>query len=68
MLRIARRLSPPIAPPAPRIALLLLRIECVVRESCCAGAEPGTLELQKLFLQDANSPNIILLQFYNFKT
>ena len=46
----------------------LLRIECVVLESCCAGAEPDTWELQKLVLQDANSPNIIWPQFHNFKT
>jgi hypothetical protein len=43
----------------------LLRIEFVVRESCCAGPEHDTWELQKLLLQRTNSPNITLLQFHN---
>jgi hypothetical protein len=48
----------------------LLRIEFAVRESCCAGPEPDTWELQKLLLQRTNSPNIILLHFHidNFET
>ena len=61
--RPSRRPPPASLSSCAEYARRLLRIECAVRESCCAGAEPDTWELQKLFLQDANSPNIISRKF-----
>ena len=66
--RPLRRTSPASPSSCAEYARHLPRIEFAVRESCCAGPEPDTWELQKLFLQDANSHNIIWLQFHNFET
>jgi hypothetical protein len=66
--RPLRRPSPASLSSCAEYARRLLRIQFVVRESRCAGPEPDTWELQKLLLQRTNSPNIIWLQFHNFKT
>jgi hypothetical protein len=66
--RPVRRPSPASLSTCAEYARRLLRIEFVVRESCCAGPEHDTWELQKLLLQRTNSPNIIWLQFHNFET
>jgi len=63
--RPVRRPSPASLSTCAEYARRLLRIEFVVRESCCAGPEHDTWELQKLLLQRTNSPNITLLQFHN---
>ena len=66
--RPLRRPSPASLSSCAEYARRLLRIQFVVRKSCCAGQEPDTWELQKLLLQRANSPNIIWMRFHNFET